>query len=100
MSALRRVHDGQHQPINGKEHADGFEQISRQIAGLEKLRKGQDKNREMEKKRRIREISDHLASHPRAVVIIYSQESKSRIESPALFAGAQQGNVEFRKPGA
>src|SRR5579862_3395799 len=99
MFTLGRVHNGQHQPVNGDEHADCFGQVNHEVAGLEKIRERQDKNREMEKERRVGEVSDHLASHLGAVGVVISQKAESGIESPALLAGAQESNVKFWKPG-
>ncbi len=98
MAALRRINHQPHQRVDRNQHAQRLAQINGPVTGGEELREGKNKNREVEQESRIGQIGDYLSRHSGAVGIIICQQPKAGIQTPALFAGLHQSDVESRQP--
>ena len=98
MLALAGINDERHDGVDGQKDAEGFGQINGPIAGGKKLSEGEDENCEMKKKKRIRQIGNHLAGHPRAIIIVIGQQPETGFQPATLLPRLDQGDVEGGEP--
>src|SRR6266496_302119 len=75
--ALRRIAHQREQKVNWNEDSERLCEISKPVSGKEKLREWENEDGEMQQKRRISQIGNHLAREAGAVAVVIGEDRKS-----------------------